>query len=196
VQDTREDGGVDVTSQKVVARSSLLAARAERLPEPHEDLDRATALLDLPEVAEADTVAAYVSIVGEPGTAVLLDRLRAAGKRVLLPVVLADRDLEFREYDGALVTGRLGMPCPPPAAPQVPLAEAAVVVVPALACDRRGHRLGRGGGSYDRALPRVAPDALTVALIHPEELWRSVPVDPHDQPVRSVLAGTTFVRVS
>jgi 5-formyltetrahydrofolate cyclo-ligase len=184
----------EVARDKAVARAGLLAARAERLPERDEDGERATAVLDLPEVRRTDTVAAYVSFSGEPGTEQLLERLTKAGKRVLLPVVLADRDLEFRRYDGQLVTGRLGMACPPPSSEVVPLAEAGVVVVPALACDGTGRRLGRGGGSYDRALPRVAPEALTVALVHTEELWPNVPVDEHDQRVRAILAGARLVR--
>jgi 5-formyltetrahydrofolate cyclo-ligase len=184
----------DIASEKAVTRAGLLAARSERLPEPNEDGRRAEALLQLPEILRADTVAAYVSFRGEPGTEKLLSRLTAAGKTVLLPVVLADRDLEFRRYDGQLVTGRLGMACPPPSAPVVPLHEAQVVVAPALACDSTGRRLGRGGGSYDRALPRAATNAMTVALVHPEELLPSVPVDDHDQRVRAVLAGDRLTR--
>jgi 5-formyltetrahydrofolate cyclo-ligase len=109
-------------------------------------------------------------------------------------VVLPDRDLEFRVYGGWLVTGRLGMACPPPSAELVPLAEASLVLVPALVCDRQGRRLGRGGGSYDRVLPRAAPDALTVGVVYPEELWATVPAQPHDQRVRAVLSGARLVR--
>jgi 5-formyltetrahydrofolate cyclo-ligase len=181
-------------TEKEQARAVYLTARAERLPAPREDEDRAAAVLALPEVRASHTVAAYVSFAGEPSTEEVLRELQAAGKRILLPVLLADRDLEFRAYDGTLVTGRLGITCPPPSAPLVPLHEAGVVVVPALACDAQGRRLGRGGGSYDRALPRAAPEALTLALVHPEELVAEVPVDVHDQPVRAVLAGSRLVR--
>jgi 5-formyltetrahydrofolate cyclo-ligase len=182
----------DPVAEKAHARSALLQARAERLPEPDEDIRRTAALLDL--TASAGTVAAYVSFGTEPATPATLAGWLSRGVRVLLPVVLPDRDLEFRVYDGALVSGRLGMACPPPSAPIVPLADASVVVVPALACDRRGRRLGRGGGYYDRALPMVAADALTVAVVHPEELWSEVPVEEHDQRVRAVLAGDQLVR--
>lgn len=183
----------DPASEKALARSTVLQARSERLPEPDETVRRTKALLDLS--AGAATVAAYVSFGTEPSTDDALAAWLARGTRVLLPVVLPDRDLEFRVYDGALVAGRLGMACPPATAPIVPLSEACVVVVPALACDRRGNRLGRGGGSYDRALPRAAPEALTVAVVHAEELWPSVPADDHDQRVRAVLAGDRLVRV-
>ena len=62
---------------------------------------------------------------------------------------------------------------------------AALVIVPALAVDRStGVRLGRGGGSYDRALARVGPNVPTVALLHEGELLDGVPAEPHDLPVR------------
>jgi 5-formyltetrahydrofolate cyclo-ligase len=180
-----------VRSRKALLRSTMLQARAERLPEPHEAELRTAALLNLTE--GASTVAAYSAFGTEPSTEGALRGWLERGTRVLLPVVLADQDLEFRVYDGGLVPGRLGMACPPPSAPIVELGEASIVVVPALACDRQGHRLGRGGGSYDRALIRVSDDALTVALLYPEELRPSVPVEPHDATVRAVLAGETLV---
>lgn len=183
----------DIAREKALARVTLLQARSERSREPYEDERRTDALLRLTEGAE--TVAAYVSYGTEPSTAGALAAWLARGTRVLLPVVLPDRDLEFRVYDGSLVTGRLGITCPPPSCPVAEVSEASVVLVPALACDRAGRRLGRGGGSYDRVLPRVRPDALTVALVYPEELWASVPVEAHDQHVRAVIAGDELVRV-
>jgi 5-formyltetrahydrofolate cyclo-ligase len=61
-----------------------------------------------------------------------------------------------------------------------------VVIVPALAVSESGMRLGRGGGSYDRALARVGGQVPTIALVYDEELLPSVPAVPHDQPVRAV----------
>lgn len=182
----------DPTQDKARARAALLQARAERIAEPDEEQRRTDALLALS--AGVETVAAYVSFGTEPSTLAALEAWRRSGVRVLLPVVLPEYAMEFRVYDGALVGGRRGMPCPPPSAPVADLAEASVVLVPALACDRSGRRLGRGAGYYDRALPRVADSALTVGLVHREELWASVPVEDHDQRVRAVLAGDEFLR--
>ena len=67
------------------------------------------------------------------------------------------------------------------------VARADLVVVPALAVDRYGFRLGRGGGSYDRALARVSASTLTVALLHDGELLDRLPAEPHDRPVRAVV---------
>jgi 5-formyltetrahydrofolate cyclo-ligase len=126
-----------------------------------------------------------------------------AGVRVLLPVVLPDRSLIFRvaEQVGpggplALGRGRLGLLVPPATAPVVSLGEAGVVVVPALALDRAGRRLGRGGGSYDRALLKLADDAVAVGVVHPEELLERVPEEPHDQRVTHVLAAAELQRAT
>jgi 5-formyltetrahydrofolate cyclo-ligase len=59
--------------------------------------------------------------------------------------------------------------------------------VPALAVDRAGNRLGRGGGSFDRALARVGPLIPVIALLYDDELLDQVPAEPHDAPVRSVV---------
>jgi 5-formyltetrahydrofolate cyclo-ligase len=66
------------------------------------------------------------------------------------------------------------------------VARADVVLVPALAVDTEGNRLGRGGGSYDRALARVGPQVPTIGLLYDDELRPSVPAEPHDRRVRLV----------
>jgi 5-formyltetrahydrofolate cyclo-ligase len=66
------------------------------------------------------------------------------------------------------------------------ITSADVVIVPALAVDLAGRRLGRGGGSYDRALARVGASILTIAPLYDGELLAEVPAGSHDQPVRAV----------
>jgi 5-formyltetrahydrofolate cyclo-ligase len=123
-------------------------------------------------------VAAYVARLTEPPTDVLVDGLVQAGYEVVLPVTQPDLDLDWRHVTTPELLG-------PDA-----LATAAVVVVPALAVDRGGRRLGQGGGSYDRALLRRAPAALVVALLNDDELLPegSVPVDAHDVPLDAAVA--------
>jgi 5-formyltetrahydrofolate cyclo-ligase len=143
----------------------------------------------------AATVAAFVGIRSEPPTLPLLDALRARGTRVLLPRLLEDMDLAWVEYAGreALGPGPRGL-LEPVGATLAPTAigSAEVVLVPALAVDRQGHRLGQGGGSYDRALPRT--HGLRIAVVFAEEVLDDVPVEPHDAVVDGVLTEHGLVQ--
>lgn len=135
-------------------------------------------------------VAAHAPFGAEPGGAELPAVLRQAGLRVLLPVLLPDRDLDWAEYAGpeSLVAGPRGLR--EPAGPRCGVAAVArvdAVVVPAVAVDVRGVRLGRGGGSYDRALARVPAGVPVVALLHDGELVAAVPAEPHDRSVTAVV---------
>ncbi|WP_254716542.1 5-formyltetrahydrofolate cyclo-ligase [Actinomadura sp. WMMB 499] len=147
------------------------------------------ALLPVPEVEMAGTIAAYVSIDPEPDTRGLLFALWKRGTYVLLPRLLPDGDLDWASYEGpdSLAPGPRGClePTEPPRGPGA-VASADVVLTPAVAVDGTGVRLGRGGGSYDRALARVGPAILTVALVYDDELLPAVPAEPHDRRVRAV----------
>jgi 5-formyltetrahydrofolate cyclo-ligase len=138
-------------------------------------------------------IAAYQPTRTEPGSVELLDRLTDRGHRVLVPVTLPDRDLNWTAWTGPSDRAR------PPAATLLGLdaiAEVALVVVPAYAVDRRGHRLGRGGGSYDRALIRVRPGTPIAALLYPEELVDTVPVDEWDRPVTAVVTPGGWIQLT
>ncbi|MDT0203108.1 5-formyltetrahydrofolate cyclo-ligase [Nocardioides sp. AE5] len=144
-------------------------------------------LLATPQVRRAASVAAYVSVGREPGTGLLLDGLRAAGKRVLLPVLLADNDLDWAAYDGPLAPAGRGLL--EPTGPRLgadAIATCDVVLVPGIAVGSDGMRLGRGGGSYDRALSRVPVGTFTCVLLHEHEVLDRVPAEAHDRPVTAV----------
>jgi 5-formyltetrahydrofolate cyclo-ligase len=146
-------------------------------------------ILEMPEVAAAGTIAAYFSVGTEPGTRSLIFALWKRGSYVVLPLLLGDGDLDWASYEGpdSLAPGPRGLLQPvEPARGVETVARADAVLVPALAVDVRGNRLGRGGGSYDRALARVGAQVPVIALLYDEELLPSVPVMPHDQPVRAV----------
>ncbi|MEV7385312.1 MULTISPECIES: 5-formyltetrahydrofolate cyclo-ligase [unclassified Streptomyces] len=153
--------------------------------------------LALPELAGARTVAAYVSVGNEPGTLVLLDALLTRGVRVLLPALLPDNDLDWGAYagEGSLARvqhgGKMALfePSGERLGPDAVLS-ADVVLLPGLAVDARGMRLGRGGGSYDRVLARLeragAHPALVV-LLYDTEVVEHVPAEEHDRPVQAVV---------
>lgn len=182
---------------KVGLRASVLAARRAR---PANALAQAAVAVqhiasDLAKRSRS-TVAAYVPIGTEPGgadlPAILAGRL-APGVRLLLPVLRPDMDLDWATWTTGepLVAAGRGMREPDgPRLGRDAIAGSDLVILPALAVDRRGRRLGRGGGCYDRALARIGPATLTVALLHDDELVTSVPSEPHDQRVRAVITPT------
>ena len=187
---------------KAVLRARLLAARAALAPDDRREAGRLIrdALLELPALQMAGTVAAYYSIGAEPDTRGLVFALWKRGTYVLLPRLQPDGDLDWASYEGpdSLVPGPRGLaePGEPPRGPGA-VARADVVLAPALAVDRAGNRLGRGGGSYDRALARVGPLIPVIALLYDDELLARVPAEPHDTPVRAAVrpgTGITWLR--
>jgi len=145
------------------------------------------AIADLVRRTQPTVIAAYVPVATEPGGADLPSVL-AAHARVLLPLLLDDADLDWAEFDGTLHPGPRGLRQPGgPALGVDAVRSADLVVVPAVAVDRTGLRLGRGGGSYDRVLARLTPETMTVALLHDGELVESVPAEPHDRTVRAAI---------
>ncbi len=180
-----------LTERKSLVRAQVLASRANS-PEAERNA-AGTALLNLllalPEVGMAGTIAAYVSVGSEPPTRALIYALWKRGSYVLLPVLRYDLDLEWASYEGpeSLAAGPRGLPQPTePSRGVAAISSADFVIVPALAVGRDGTRLGRGGGSYDRALARVGVMVPTVALLYEGELLDSVPAGSHDQRVRAV----------
>ena len=169
---------------KAQLRAELLAARRAR---PAEELARARAALREQVLAHLDgmaRVAAYEPMRTEPGSTELLAELHARGTRVLVPVTLPNRDLDWTEWT--------------PGGPGAPLGVAAIagvdlVLAPALAVARDGTRLGRGGGSYDRALARCAADAVLAALVFDDEVLDGLPHDEWDVPVHAAVTPSGWL---
>jgi 5-formyltetrahydrofolate cyclo-ligase len=188
----------EVQGDKAILRSRLLAARAGLSAEQRAQAGRLIrdALLELPVLGMAGTVAAYCSVGSEPDTRGLIYALWKRGTYVLLPVLGEDGDLDWGSYEGpdSLVRGSRGLWEPAEAGRGVEaVARADVVIVPALAVDRAGNRLGRGGGSFDRALGRVGPLIPVIALLYDDELVEQVPTEPHDVQVRAVARPATGI---
>jgi 5-formyltetrahydrofolate cyclo-ligase len=179
---------VELRSRKITLRRRLLTERAGMTESERSHAGRLLrdAVLSLPEAQMAGAVAAYISVGTEPDTRGLVYALWKRGTYVLLPLLLSDNDLDWASYEGpdSLAPGPRGLlqPTEPPRGPAA-VTSADLVIVPALAVDRSGLRLGRGGGSYDRALSRVSGAVPTVALIYDGELLDQVPAGPRDQRV-------------
>jgi 5-formyltetrahydrofolate cyclo-ligase len=193
---------INSEGSKPELRRSLIAVRARLTADDIADAQTSLACraLELPELAESGTVAAYVSMGSEPGTRGLREALRARGVRVLLPVLLEDNDLDWGQDEGPdrLVRARRGLlePDGPRLGPEA-VTGADVVLLPGLAVDRHGVRLGRGGGSYDRVLARLdragARPALVV-LLYDGEVLDEVPGEAHDRPVHAAVTPSAVHR--
>lgn len=142
-------------------------------------------------------VGAYVSLPGEPPTRSMRRAAAAHGCEVLLPWLRPDLDLDWVRDDPAHVTStRVEALRPPgPLLGTAAVLRCRLLLVPAIAVDTVGNRLGQGGGSYDRVLRRVRaaapPGPLVLAVVHPEELLdashQPLPHEPHDMAVDGVL---------
>lgn len=173
--------------EKSHVRSTILDARRSLSAQLREsearDLGRHLATM----TEAGSTVCAYVPVGSEPGSPALLDELTDRGVEVLLPVARHDAQgtplpLQWGRYRaGELVKAPFGLrePGPPWLAPET-LARAAVILVPALAVDLRGVRLGRGAGFYDRTLGLAAAGTSLVAVVRDDELVDRLPSEPHD----------------
>jgi 5-formyltetrahydrofolate cyclo-ligase len=138
-------------------------------------------------VSGGSTVCAYAPMGVEPGSIGMLDALLRWSERVLLPVAATSDDdtplaLRWGDYrPGRLTAGRFGLLEPEkPWLPPTAVAEASVILVPALAVDRAGVRLGRGRGFYDRSLVCRDPRAPLIAVVRDVEVLDELPAEPHD----------------
>lgn len=182
-------------------RVRLLAERAAVPVGVHTDEARALAesVRSVPGVVAGATVCCYLPFRSEPGSLGVLESLVSMGSRVLLPVVPeTPGPLDWAEYAGAsfLVGSRLPGLREPAGRRLGPatIARAALILVPALAVDYDGVRLGRGAGYYDRSLLLTGPDAEIVAVVRDSELVPKLPRDPHDVLMTGVLTPGSGLR--
>lgn len=182
---------------KGALRASILQRRADR-----SDDDRAAAAeaiaahLASAAFAQVPTVAAYLSMGTEPGTGPLLNTLLARGTEIIVPVTSTHGALGWVRYtpDARLTRSALGVPEPDgPTLGADALAGAGLVIVPALAVDHAGWRLGRGAGYFDRALAQAGGPIC--ALLYADELLPAVPHEDHDVPVDLVVTEAGIFRV-
>lgn len=190
----------DVSDAKEQLRQVLRRHRREHHRHPATGHDAACeAVTDhaLQAVQGLGSIAAYVSVSHEPCTRLLLARLHEAGVRILLPVLGPQLSRSWSYYRGEedLAEHAPGRP-PGPCGEVLPAEEVSRVqalIVPALAVDRGGHRLGQGGGWYDRMLPLRAEGAQIFAMVHPDELVAGpLPIEEHDVAVDAVITSESW----
>ncbi|WP_332643961.1 5-formyltetrahydrofolate cyclo-ligase [Aeromicrobium sp.] len=167
-------------------RTDLLRRRREMSDDARAEAAEAIALhlLVAPLISSASRVACYVSMATEPGTAPLIEGLLARGIEVIVPLSLADGTLDWAVYDPAATTTVTPLGIAEPEGPPLgstAVQDCALVIVPALAVDHSGIRLGRGAGYYDRALANTTRPVCALVFAH--ELLESIPHEPHDVPV-------------
>ena len=174
---------------KAELRAELLARRRARSQADRDAAADAVAAALVAGLGGVRTLAAFVPDPIEPGAGRLPDAYAETGARVLLPVIpLSGRILDWAAYAGELELGRFQLSHPVgPRLGALAIGEAEAVVVPALAVDRFGIRLGRGGGYYDRALAHARPDAALVTVVFDDERVDELPRVLHDRPVTGVV---------
>ena len=182
---------------KSALRERLLAVRAALPPAARESASRSIAsrLASLPAWQRARTVALHHALGAEVDTAELARLALAAGKRVAWPRVSSvGPAMEFASCAASdLVSGPARALEPPPSAPPIPLESIDLVVVPGVAFDARGGRLGRGRGHYDATLTLLRPDAVRVGIAFEEQVVEDVPTEPHDAPLDVVVTSSRLL---
>lgn len=181
---------------KLALRRQMRAVR-EALPRSACDARSAEImkrLLALEELDRAATVLAFCSIHNEVRTRASIEAAWAAGKRVVLPRVVGE-ELQLHVVDSRtqLVEGAFSVPEPPEDAARIPPIEVDFALIPALALDPRGYRIGYGGGYYDKLIPRLGR-ACTCAVAYDFQLIAEVPELPLDVAVDIVVTDERTIR--
>ncbi len=149
-------------------------------------------ILSASELKNATNVASYISYEFEPETSDINQRLIKDGKKVFLPRLLENNDIQWVSWNGSSENLTKVEKIYEPIGDAVEV-ELDVIILPALHVDRMGNRLGQGGGSYDRALSRSK--AFKIALLHYGELTSEIlPVQPHDEKVDATATPEIIVR--
>jgi 5-formyltetrahydrofolate cyclo-ligase len=179
------------TPGKADIRAAMRAQRRRRPEVEREAFSQRLAQTKHPALDTARTVTLFVGVGDEPDTRPLIHALDARNVHVLLPIVMPDWSLDWAAFVGDDALAEAGYGLLEPTGPRLgaaAVADADVVLVPGLAVDGDGRRLGQGAGCYDRALALVAPGTPVLAIVFDDErLSQPLPEEPHDRHVDGVL---------
>ncbi len=156
-------------------------------------------LVSWPFFTQAKSLLLYLAMDSEPSIDVVMQAAFARGKQVAVPQILPGEGLMTAvswQPTLTLEQGRFGIR-QVFAADRKPVSEAEIdlVIVPCLALDRKGYRLGMGGGYYDRFLPKFPGTAVFVGVCWQRQLQTALPVEEHDQRLHYVLTEEEFFKV-
>ena len=175
--------------EKQRLRRTIRALEERLSPRYLEESGRTIAarLLAMPEYRAAGTVFCFAGFGREVDTRPILEDALSAGKVLCLPLCVGSGQMELRQVTdlARLSPGAFGIPEPPADSPAAQVDEVDFAILPCGICDHAGHRLGRGGGYYDRFLARYRGG--TVLLCREKLIREEIPVEPHDFPVPWVL---------
>lgn len=189
------ESGSPAENAKAELRVKMIASRRRRPVRQRSEAADANARHLADRLAGAPVVCGFLPLPSEPMSTGLLDLLADRGAAVLVPVVRADSPLDWCRYPGPTTAGPFGIAEPTgPLLGAEAIVGAAAILVPAFAVDRAGHRLGRGGGHYDRSLALLLPmSPPRIAVLFDSEIVPRVPVEPHDQGVTGAVTPTAGV---
>jgi 5-formyltetrahydrofolate cyclo-ligase len=148
---------------------------------------------------QSQRIALYSASDGEIGLQRLLQAAWRAGKQTFLPVITGVGQMEFRRYRAGekLTLNRYGIPEPRAGREVLAALELDLIITPLVGFDRRGHRLGRGGGYYDRALEQSSKrinKPLFIGAAHSFQELEEVPTDSWDRRLQGVVTEQAYYR--
>lgn len=193
--------GTANAEKKQTLRQAKLAERAAlsaRIVSVWGENIQATAMAR-PEYVSAEIIGLYAAIQREVPTQAILRDALAAGKEVYLPKIEAGKVISLTRLEqlGALKLGCFNIPEPVGYNRLEPgTARQTLVFVPGVAFDRRGHRLGRGQGWYDRLLELLSPQVLLVGLAYDFQIVEEVPVAAWDRSVQLIITESGVIDCS
>ena len=154
------------------------------------------AVVNLPEYIEAERVFAFYSVGREVDTHGIIADALSCGKTVALPIVYGDGIMEYaviENLENDLVGGQLSIPEPSRNAPKIKPQKGDFLLVPALRFDKHGHRLGYGGGYYDRFL--AANPVFSVGLCREQMIMEDIPLEDHDMSAACLVTEEKITRL-
>lgn len=189
----------DRVPDKASLRKELLLRRDSIPPEVRKVKNSAihSAFFALDEIENAATLFFFASFRSEVDTTEMIRHALAAGKRVILPKVVAEGRLALYQIMSTdeLLPGFMGIPEPSESSGLLcSINDVEVVIIPGACYDETGNRVGYGGGYYDRLLAEIDNAVPIIAPAYEEQIVAEVPAEPHDRKVNIIVTDRRIIR--